>query len=107
MTCATFPPSRTFTLTFKYFDISLFIQGVERYFGHFSPTLRSVSVFNPVYTPRQLSHLLSLFPNLDNIKIYGSAPLSNKPFPDTELIPFSTPTPRGRLVVCDFDSVET
>jgi hypothetical protein len=107
MTCAAFPPSRTFTLTFKYFDISLFIPGVERYFGHFSPTIRSVSIFNPVYTPRQLSHFLSLFPNLDNIKIYRSARLSSKTIPDTELVPFSTPTLRGRLVVCEFDSVET
>jgi hypothetical protein len=49
------------TLKFKYSDISLFIPGVECYFGRFSPTLRSVSVFNPIYTPRQLSHFLSLF----------------------------------------------
>jgi hypothetical protein len=66
------------TFIFKYFNTPLFIPGVERYFGHFSPALRSVQVFNPIYTPRQQSHFLSLFPNLDNIKIYGSAHLSNK-----------------------------
>ena len=49
------------TLRLKYLDISLFIPGIERYFGHFSQTLRSIELNRPRCTPRQLSHFLSLF----------------------------------------------
>ena len=57
-------------------DLSKFASGTENYFGHFSPTLRSIVLPNPRATPRQLLDLLRLFPKLDDIKImhYGSGP---------------------------------
>jgi hypothetical protein len=95
------------TLRLKYLDISLFIPGIERYFGHFSPTLRSVVFFGPLCTPRQLSHFLSLFSNLDDIKIRQfSTHALNVTIPDAELVPFSAPRLQGRLVVYNFDLVE-
>jgi hypothetical protein len=96
------------TLTLDSFTISRFIPGVERYFGHFSPTLRSLALLGPLCTPRQLSHFLSLFPNLDDIAIWEFAmrPL-NTIVLDTELVPFSAPRPRGRLVLRGSHSVET
>jgi hypothetical protein len=95
-------------LGLEYLDISLFIPGTERYFGHFSPTLRSITLVKPFCTPRQLSHFLSLFPNLDNIMIWQT-PTSppNTITLDTELVPFSTPRLRGRLVLYYLDSIET
>ena len=48
---------------------SEFTSGTEDYFGHFSPTLRSIALLDPRGTHRQLLDLLRLFPNLDNIKI--------------------------------------
>ena len=96
------------TLRVKHLEISLFIPGIERYFGHFSPTLRSIALFEPVCTPRQLSHFLSHFPNLENIKIWGILTHTlSVIIPDTELVPFSAPKLQGRLVLYDFDSVET
>ena len=96
------------TLVFRYLDISRFIPDIERYFGHFSPTLRSIALFKPCCTPSQLSHFLSLFSNLDDVKIWQfSTHTPNVTIPNTELVPFSAPRLRGRLVVYDFDSVET
>jgi hypothetical protein len=96
------------TLMFERLEISRFIPGVERYFAHFSPTLRSITLLDPFCTPRQLSHFLSLFPNLDDIAIWGlSTHTPNVTTPDTELIPFSTLRLRGWLVLRGSNSVET
>jgi hypothetical protein len=92
------------TLSSQYLDISFFMPDIERYFGHFLPTLRSIALFQPRCTPQQLSHFFSLFPNLDDINIcFFSAEVTA---PDAGLVPFSTPRLRGRLVVHQFDSVE-
>jgi hypothetical protein len=96
------------TLRFRYLEIRRFIPGIERYFGHFSPTLRSIMLVRPSCTPRQLSHFLSLFPNLDNIAIwYAPTRPPNTTGLDTELVPFSTPRLQGRLMLREYDSVET
>jgi hypothetical protein len=96
------------TLRLERLDISRFIPGIERYFGHLSPTLRSIALLRPFCTPRQLSHFLSPFPNLDDVKIWRACTrLENSTIPDAELVPFSMPKLRGRLVLHDFGSVET
>ena len=95
------------TLDLKCFDISRFIPSIERYFGHSSPTLRSIVLSNPFCTARQLSHFLSLFPNLDDIKIYGLARSPGNTIHDTKFVPFSAPRLRGRLVLYESDSIET
>jgi hypothetical protein len=88
------------TLEFQCLDISLFIPCVEHHFGHFSSTLRSITLFRPLCTPQQLSYFLSLFPNLDNIEIWQTYQYPpNATIHDTELVPFSTPRLRGRLVL--------
>jgi hypothetical protein len=94
-------------LRFQYLEIHHFIPGIERHFAHFSPTLRSIALLEPTCTPRQLSYFLSLFPNLDNISIWKNpthAP--NTTIPDTDLVPFSMPRLRGRLMLRESDSVE-
>ena len=96
------------TLRLQELDIHLFIPGSERYFGHFSPTLRSITLFNPRCTPRQLSHFLSLFTNLDNIAIritYEYVPSAT--IDDTQLVLFSKPKFQGRLLLYDFRWVDT
>ena len=100
--------SNVHTLVFERLEIPRFIPGVERYFAHFSPTLRSIVLVRPFCTPRQLLHFLSLFPNLDDIAIWDffTRPL-NKIISDAKLVPFSTPRLRGRLVLRGPDSVET
>ena len=86
------------TLKIDYMDISCFTPDIGRYFGHLSPTLRSITLYNPCCTPRQLSHFLSLFSNLDDIYIrWGYVLKPNTIIPDTELVQFSAPELRGEL----------
>jgi len=95
------------TLVLRVVEISEFIPAVERYFGHFSPTIRSIVLVIPRCTPRQLSHFLSLFSNLDDVGISFPQQRSKITTPDTELFPLSTPKFQGRLELHDFPWVET
>jgi len=96
------------TLKFRGVEINRFIPGVENYFKHFSPTLRSIALFNPYCTPRQLSYFLSVFSNLDDVEIwYGRGCLSSTTTSNTELVSSSTPKLRGRLALRDFRWVDT
>ena len=97
------------TLKLQNVEICRFIPEAadEHHFGHFSQILRSVSLRNPSCTPRQLSHFLSLFPNLDDIGIKNiHRHASNTTTPDTELVPFSAPRLRGRLALDNISWVE-
>ena len=88
-------------------DIYLFIPDVKHHFEHFFPTLRSITLHNPRCTPRQLSHFLSLFPNLNDIEIWGyrHPPDATTSYPMP--VPSSVPKLRGRLVLHGFTLVET
>ena len=96
------------TLKLHRLEIYRFVPFIMHYFGHFSPTLRSIVLFTPNCTTRQLLHFLSLFSNLDDIEIED--PISSIPditVPNTALAPFSAPKLRGRLVLRDFRWVNT
>ena len=96
------------TLKLRGVEINRFVPGFEHYFEHLSPTLRSITLFNPYCTPQQLSHFLSLFPNLDNVEIWhGRGCLCNTAIPNSKLVPFSTPKLGGRLALRDFRWAET
>ena len=75
------------------------------YFGHLSPTLRSLTLYAPRCTALQLSHFISLFPNLDDVIIRYFAPVGN--VPDEMPTPLSTPKLGGKLVLVSSDAVET
>ena len=94
-------------LRIERFDLSKFMPGVERYFGHFAPTLRSISLTISSGTQRQLLYFLALFPNLDDIEI------ENYPIMDPDAatnhdsevaVPFSVPSLRGQLKLTHFPS---
>ena len=96
------------TLRLQELDIYLFIPDIKRYFEHFSPTLRSIALSNPHCTPRQLSHFLSFFKNLDNIEIQNTYTyIPGATITDTELVAFPAPRLRGRLLLGDFSLVKT
>jgi len=96
------------TLGLHNVDIYRFSPHIERYFGLFLPTLRSIVLSYPCCTPRQLSHFLSLFSNLDDIRIRGLLTDSFNPVvPDATPVPFSTLKLRGRLALATFSYVET
>ena len=96
------------TLKLQSLEIHRFIPGIERHFGHFSKTLRSITLYDPCCTPRQLSYFLSLFSNLDDIGIRNThAHRLAQTIPDTELVPFSPLKSRGRMALYNFTWVET
>ena len=96
------------TLGLQRVDIYRFFPYINHYFGQFSPTLKSIVLSEPRCTPRQLSHFLSLFSNLDDIKIYGLiTDVPDTTVSDTMPIPFSAPELRGRLSLGWFSCVET
>jgi len=94
------------TLRVQNLEIYRFIPGIERYFGHFSPTLQSITLFEPRCAPLQLSYFLSLFPNLEDIEIERTT-VPKATITDTDLVPFSAPKLRGRLALYDFGWAET
>ena len=97
------------TLKLQGMDICDFIPGAERYFGHFSQTLRSISLYSPRCTPRQLSYFLSLFSNLDSIGIWNTRTpkLITTTIPEIELAPLFALKLRGRLALRTFGWTET
>ena len=95
------------TLRLQDLRIYPFISNIEPYFKQFSPTLRSITLFEPYGTPRQLSYFLSFFPNLDDIAIWRDDNLSDTTLQDTKLVQFSVPKLRGRLVLHGVYRVET
>lgn len=89
-------------------QLDCFTPHIERYFVHFSPSLRSLTLFTPRCTPQQLSYFLSLFSNLDNIEIWHTQTRApNTTALDTKLAPFSTPKLQGRLALYGFHWAET
>ena len=96
------------TLVLQRLNIDHFTPDIQYYFGHLSPTLRSIVLYDPCCTARQLSNFLSLFSNLDNIEILRTSLFSPTTTAlGTELVPSSTPRLRGRLVLYDFHRAET
>jgi len=95
------------TLVLRKPDVGKFIPCIEQYFGHFSPTLRSIELAAPCCTPRQLSYFLSFFPNLDDVNISSPKSPASAAVPDSELVPFSRAKLRGRLELHDDGWVET
>lgn len=87
-------------------DFSKFASGTEKYFGHSSPTLRSIALINPTGSPQQLVDFLALFPNLDNIKVvYYHATPETRRTPGTPRAPIQGPL-RGKLALTGFAAGE-
>ena len=91
-------------LTIADLDFSKFPMGLGEYFGHFSPTLRSVALNSPKGSRRPLLDFFRLFPRLDDIKIshYHDRPNPHEEL-DCQLIPMRGGL-RGRLVLKGFDA---
>ena len=89
-------------LTIADLVFSRFASGIEKYFGHFSPTLRSIALVYPMGHPRQLLDFLALFPKLDDIKIaHYLATIETPDEPDTPCAPVRGSL-RGKLTLNGF-----
>jgi len=92
--------------TLKIQDLELYrlVSDIKLHFGQFSQTLRSITLYHPYCTPRQLSHFLSFFPNLDDVGIWDTPAYYDTSAPDatvsdTKLVQFSAPKLQGRVAL--------
>jgi len=93
-------------LTVADLDFSRFPAGTGKYFGHFSPTLRSVTLIWPRGTHQHLLGFLRLFPNLDDIRIYHyHARVEAHDRLGTQFIPIGGGL-QGQLILRNFDEEE-
>ena len=85
-------------LDIKYLDIPSFMSRVHQYFGHFSPTVRHLSLRKPRGSCRQIVYFIGLFPHLQDLDIYHDRVESEvEPAEDLTLFPPSIPPLQGWL----------
>lgn len=94
------------SLTIQDLDISKFISKLHRYLGHFSSTLRSLTLETPRCTPQELYCFISLFPNLDDLQLESSIRRDSGPR-ERAPIPYHVPRLRGQLTLSHFYLIET
>ena len=89
------------TLGIDHFDICAFMPDIQRYFGHFAPTVQSLLLADPVGTPRQILYFIGLFPNLQDLRLVCDFNTKERESTtdDTDLIPLSTPPLEGLLAL--------
>ena len=94
-------------LGIEYLDIPKFMPGIRQYFGHFSPTVRSLALREPKGSRRQILYFVGLFQHLEDLElIYDRLDFQEESVDDLGLIPPSIPPLRGRLKLRHFARVE-
>jgi hypothetical protein len=88
-------------------DIPGFMPTAQRYFGHFSPTVRTLALRDPFGSRRQILYFIGLFEHLENLTLVANTFVSRKSesTDDLTLIPPFVPPLRGRLVIRSFTRV--
>ena len=77
-----------------------FMPNIRQYFGHFTPTLRSLALRDPRGSSRQILYFIGLFPNLQDLKIcYGAPNGGQEGTAGAGLVPLSAPPLCGRLTL--------
>ena len=87
-------------LRIGHLDIPSFMPRIRRYFGHFLPTVQSLTLGSPQGSHRQIIFFIGLFQHLDDLMLHDIK-LSSwqvEPVNDVTLIPRFSPPLRGRLV---------
>ena len=94
-------------LGIDYLNTPEFLPGAWRYFGHFSPTVRSLALREPKGSRRQIIHFIGLFQHLEDLKLlYQQSDPQEEPANDLTLIPLFAPPLRGQLTMTSFTRVE-
>ena len=87
-------------LWIDYLDIPKFMPQVQRYFGHFLPTLHSLGLGEPRGSDRQIIYFIGLFQHLETFKLINSnTDVQREPGVDPTLIPLFAPPLRGWLTM--------
>ena len=84
-------------------QVSSFMPNIQKYFGHFAPTLRFLALREPEGSCRQILYLIGLFPNLQDLKLcYPIPSQEQESTADSTLVPLFVPPLRGRLTLTCF-----
>ena len=93
-------------LGIDFLDIPSFMPKIQRYFGHFAPTVRSLALRDPKGSRRQITFFIGLFQHLEDLKLlYGWVDFQEEPADDLTLVPAFIPPLRGRLTMTCFTRV--
>ena len=92
-------------LGIDYLDIYKFMPDIRRYFGHFLPTVRSLTLRTPRGSCRQILYFIGLFQHLDDLKLFDVFNFQEGPTSDLTLVPPFAPPLRGRLTIRNCGSV--
>ena len=93
-------------LGIDYLDIPSFIPRINRYFGHFLPTVHSLALREPKGSRRQIIYFIGLFRHLENLKLlYDRVNYQGEPTDDPTLVPPFIPPLRGQLTATCFTRV--
>ena len=96
-------------LEVEYLDIPSFMPQIRRYFTHFLPTLRSLSLRGPKGSCRQIIYFIGLFQHLEDLRfVYnwgGWGGSQHEPADDLTLTPPFVPPLRGSLTMSHFMKV--
>jgi len=104
-------PFLTFTnvreLEIDFLDIPSFLPGIQRYFGHFPPTVRSLTLREPRGSRREIIYFIGLFQHLQDLEFsYDGAKFEEEPADDPTLTPPFIPPLRGWLTLFCFTRVD-
>ena len=90
-------------LMIDYLDIASFVPRIQRYFGHFMPTVKFLSLKEPRGSRRQIIYFIGLFQHLANLRLlYDGGYSVHEPVDDLTLIPLFAPPLQGSLVMTYF-----
>ena len=94
-------------LAIEYLDIPSFMPRLQRYFGHFLPSVRSLALGEPKGSHRQIIYFIGLFQDLEDLKlIYNWDTPQDEPADEPTLVPPFAPPLRGRLELKHLTRVE-
>ena len=87
-------------LELSYLDVPSFMPCIQRFFGHFTPTVRSLTLLSPTASCQQIIFFIGSFQNLDNLTFQGKLGSQWVELPDESTLapPFDPPL-RGQLEV--------
>jgi hypothetical protein len=90
-------------------DIPSFMPQIQRYFNHFLPTVRSLALWCPKGSNRQIVFFIGLFRHLEDLKLMWSHRRTRGKSPvDPVIVPPFTPPLNGRLttfIVTDWEDL--
>ena len=88
-------------------DIPSFMPRIQRYFGHFLPTVKSLILKKPNGSRRQIIYFIGLFQNLQDLELLNDwLGFQGKPAGDLALIPAFVPPLRGWLKLVYFNDAD-